>query len=234
VRPRRRQPVLLDDEPPYRFPDPASHDSEGLVAFGGDLAPGRLLAAYSAGIFPWFNEETVPLWWSPDPRAVLDPASLHVSRSLARTIRRGRFTLTWDRAFADVMRGCGDRPDSGTWITDEMFGAYCELHRLGHAHSLEVWVDGALAAGTYGVHVGGLFAAESMFHRVTDMSKVALVALVHTLFRAGIELLDVQFLTEHLETMGVYPIPRADYLARLAAVRDKPVMLGGLTPVLGG
>lgn len=234
MRPRRRQPELLDEDPPYRFPDPATHDSEGLVAFGGDLAPGRLLAAYSAGIFPWFNEETVPLWWSPDPRAVLDPASLHVSRSLERTIRRGRFTLTWDRAFADVMRGCGDRPDTGTWITDEMFDAYCGLHRLGHAHSLEVWVDGALAAGIYGVHVGGLFAAESMFHRVTDMSKVALVALVRTLFGAGIELLDVQFMTEHLETMGVYPIPRAEYLARLTAVREQPVQLGGLVPVLGG
>lgn len=233
MRPRRRQPVLLEDEPPYRFPDPATFDSEGLVAFGGDLGPGRLLAAYSAGIFPWFNEETVPLWWSPDPRAVLDPASLHVSRSLARTIRRGGFTLTWDRAFADVMRGCGDRPETGTWITDEMFDAYCELHRLGHAHSLEVWVDGALAAGTYGVHVGGLFAAESMFHRVTDMSKVALVALVRTLFGAGIELLDVQFMTEHLETLGAYPIPRSAYLARLAAVRDKQVRLTGLVPVPG-
>lgn len=232
MRPPRRQPVLLDDEPPYRFPDPANHDSEGLVAFGGDLLPGRLLAAYSAGIFPWFNEETVPLWWSPDPRAVLDPASLHVSRSLARTIRHGGFTLTWDRAFAGVMRGCGTRPGTGTWITDEFLEAYLELHRLGHAHSLEVWVDGQLAAGTYGVHVGGLFAAESMFHRVTNMSKVALVGLVHTLFRAGIELLDVQFMTEHLGRMGAHPIPRSEYLARVAAVRDKPVQLRGLIPVL--
>lgn len=234
MRPRRRQPVLLEDDPPYRFPDPASFDAGGLLAFGGDLRAGRLLAAYSAGIFPWFNEETVPLWWSPDPRAILDPENLHVSRSLARTIRRGGFTLTWDRAFADVMRGCGDRPDTGTWITTEMFDAYCELHRLGHAHSLEVWVDGSLVAGTYGVQVGGLFAAESMFHRVTDMSKVALVALVRTLFRAGTELLDVQFLTEHLETMGVYVIPRAEYLQRLGTVSAKQVSLAGLVPTLDG
>ncbi len=232
MRPRRSQPVLLEDEPPYRFPDPAGFDAEGLLAFGGDLRPARLLAAYSAGIFPWFNEETVPLWWSPDPRAVLDPTSLHVSRSLARTIRRGGFTLSWDRAFADVMRGCGDRPDTGTWITDEMLDAYCALHRLGHAHSLEVWVDGTLVAGTYGVHVGGLFAAESMFHRVTDMSKVALVALVNTLFGAGIELLDVQFMTEHLETMGAHPVKRTEYLEQLHAVRGKSVRLDGLTPVL--
>jgi leucyl/phenylalanyl-tRNA--protein transferase len=220
---------LQPGDPP-RFPDPRDYDREGLVAFGGDLSPETLLLAYSRGIFPWYSEDTVPLWWSPDPRALLAPDHLHVSRSLARTLRRGGYRLTWNRCFERVMRECArDRAD-GTWVLPAMVVAYTRLHRLGHAHSLEVWVDDELAGGVYGVQVGGLFAAESMFHRRTDMSKVALVALVRSLFAAGITLLDVQFATPHLLTLGAIEVPRREYLQRLDVACRSTVDLGQLEP----
>lgn len=232
---RRRlpaQPVVLSGPSP-RFPDPARYDGEGLVAIGGDLRPPTLLAAYRAGIFPWYAEGSVPLWWSPDPRGVLDAGRLHVSRSLARTLRRGGFSLTWNRNFAAVMAACGEGRDGGTWILPEMQQAYAELHRLGHAHSLEVWCGGELVGGIFGVQVGAAFAAESMFHRRDDMSKVALVALVRSLAAAGCELFDVQFVTDHLRTLGACEIARREYLARLAVARTRTLDLRQLVPALG-
>jgi leucyl/phenylalanyl-tRNA---protein transferase len=172
----------------------------GLVAVGGDLSPGRLLAAYRRGIFPWYSDGEPVCWWSPDPRAVFELDGLHVSRRLRRTVRSGKFDVTVNRDFAGVIRGCADRPGEGTWITPEMIRAYEELHRLGHAHSVEAWHGGVLAGGVYGVAVGGLFAGESMFTRVRDASKVALAFLVGRLRERGFELFD---------------IPRAEYLRRL-------------------
>jgi leucyl/phenylalanyl-tRNA--protein transferase len=225
-----RQPAFLRPDGPLRFPDPEKFDREGLVAVGGDLGVDRLLLAYRSGIFPWYAEGYVPMWWSPDPRALFDPTHLHVARSMRKTIRRGGFSLTWNRCFSRVMAECGRQRKEGTWVIPEMLGAYARLHDAGHAHSLEVWHGAELVGGTYGVQVGGLFAAESMFHRATDMSKVAVVALVRSLFAAGIELLDVQFVTPHLASLGAFAVPRREYLQRLRACVDRPVDLRGLAP----
>jgi leucyl/phenylalanyl-tRNA--protein transferase len=225
---RRTRPALLARNAPPTFPNPSGADSEGLVAIGGDLSTERLLAAYEQGIFPWYSEGLPPMWWSPDPRTVMDPERLHVSRSLARVLRRGDFRVTFDRAFEAVMVECGRERDDGTWITPDMLAAYVELHRRGHAHSVEVWRDERLVGGLYGVHRGALFAAESMFHRETDASKVALVTSVQSLFAAGIELFDVQFLTPHLASLGAYEIRRAEYLERVAKARRMGVDLAEL------
>jgi leucyl/phenylalanyl-tRNA--protein transferase len=225
---RRPRPVLIAPGGPLDFPDAEESDAEGLVAVGGDLSVERLLVAYDHGIFPWYAEGLPPMWWSPDPRAVVEPSTLHVSRSLARELKQGRFHVTFDRAFADVIEECGREREGGTWILPEMLEAYVRLHTLGHARSFEVWLDDRLVGGLYGVQRGALFAAESMFHRATNASKVALVAAVKSLFAAGIELFDVQFTTSHLASMGVHDISRGAYLARVAAARGKPVTLDGL------
>jgi len=225
---RRPRPVLIAPGGPLVFPDPEESDAEGLVAIGGDLSPARLLVAYEHGIFPWYSEGLPPMWWSPDPRAVVEPSTLHVSRSLTRELKQGRFQVTFDRAFADVMQECGREREGGTWILPEMLDAYVHLHDLGHARSVEVWRDGRLVGGLYGVQRGALFAAESMFHRATNASKIALVAAVKSLFAAGIELFDVQFTTPHLASMGIHDIARGAYLARVAAARSKAVALDGL------
>lgn len=225
---RRRPPHFIEPGGPLFFPDPADYDDEGLVAVGGDLSPERLLLAYDSGIFPWYDEGMPPLWWSPNPRAILDLRDLHVSRSMLRVMRQG-FTLTWNRDFAAVMRGCADR-EEGTWILPEMQVAYAELHRLGHAHSLEVWQGGELAGGLYGVQRGGLFAAESMFHRVTNASKLALIATVRAVFGRGVQLFDTQLLTPHLSSLGGRAVPRRAYLADLARARARFVDLCGLQP----
>jgi leucyl/phenylalanyl-tRNA---protein transferase len=197
------------------FLDPERADADGLVGVGGDLSPTRLLEAYGRGIFPWFDETTPILWWSPDPRAIFELDGLHVSRRLARTIRSGRFTTTIDAAFGAVIRSCADRPGQGIWITPEMIEAYTTLHRLGWAHSVEVWRDGELAGGVYGVAVGGLFAGESMFTRIRDGSKAALVQLVQRLRERGFQLFDVQYLNDHTARLGAVEISRREYLARL-------------------
>lgn len=205
-----------------QFPDPARADAEGLLAHGGDLEPATLIAAYRRGIFPWPYDEEPLLWWSPDPRAILPLGALHVSRSLARTMRQGRFRVTLNAAFPAVIDGCAAREE--TWITTTMCAAYVRLHALGWAHSLEVWgPDGRLAGGLYGVAVGGLFAAESMFHQVRDASKVAVVALVEHARRVGVTLLDVQVPSPHLASLGARTVPRAEYLALLADALDRPV-----------
>jgi leucyl/phenylalanyl-tRNA--protein transferase len=210
---------------PWVPPELAGPD--GLVGVGGDLRPPTLLRAYAEGVFPWFNDGDPVLWWSPDPRAVIELDGVHVSRSLARTIRSGKFHVTYDRDFRAVMRCCAEARDESTWITDEMLDAYGELHRLGHAHSVETWVTDeggspVLAGGIYGVTVGALFAGESMFYRVADGSKVALVALVGRLRERGFTLFDVQMRTDHTTRMGATEIPRSEYLARLKDAVRKP------------
>ena len=228
MRRRGRRPVLLLPGGPVAFPDPELADDEGLLAIGGDLSIERLLFAYEQGIFPWYDEGVPPLWWSPNPRAIIEPANLHVSRSLRRVLKSDRFRVTYDADFEQVMRRCGDRA-GGTWILPEMIEAYVRLHRRGHAHSFEVWQGDELVGGLYGVQRGALFAAESMFHRATDASKVALVCAVRTLFAAGTELFDVQLLTSHLASMGATEIPRTEYLSRLRSVCRRPVDLAGVS-----
>ena len=198
-------------------------DEEGLLALGADLAPGTLLAAYRAGIFPMPVGEVAEIaWFSPDPRGIVPLDAFHPSRSLRRAARR--FTVTADRAFADVVAGCADPRRPGGWITPAVRAAYGRLHELGWAHSVEVWdAGGALAGGLYGVEIGGLFAAESKYHVQTDASKVALAALVERLRAAGGErLLDVQWTTPHLRSLGAVDVPRAEYIARLPAVLAAP------------
>jgi leucyl/phenylalanyl-tRNA--protein transferase len=196
-------------------------DEQGLVAVGGDLRPQTLLRAYRNGIFPWYNEGDPILWWSPDPRAVFEFNRFYLSRRLARTIRAGKFRLTINQAFADVVRGCGNR--DRTWITPDMLAAYIRMHKLGHAHSIEAWLGDELAGGVYGVALGGLFSGESMFHRVRDASKVALAYLIEYLRVRGFLLFDTQVLTEHTARMGAVEIPRADYLTRLKPALEAPV-----------
>ncbi len=193
---------------------PAFADENGMVGVGGLLDPPNLLRAYSEGVFPWFSEGDPVLWWSPDPRAVFDIDGLHVSRRLARTLRAGTFQITHNTAFGSVMRACSDRVE-GTWITPDMLDAYEEMHRLGYAHSTEAWSNGELVGGVYGVALGALFAAESMFFRRSDASKAALVGLFERLKERGFELVDTQMLTEHTESLGAYEISRDEYLDRL-------------------
>lgn len=210
----------------FRFPDPARADAEGLVAHGGDLEPSTLVAAYRRGIFPWPYDAASLLWWSPDPRAVLPVDGLHVSRRLARTLRGGRFHITVNAAFPAVIDGCAARDE--TWITPALRAAYVRLHALGWTHSVEVWsADGGLAGGLYGIAVGGLFAAESMFHRERDASKAAVVALVQHARRVGITLVDVQIPSPHLASLGARAIPRRQYLALLAEALERRVAFAG-------
>jgi len=199
------------------------------VGIGGVLQPDWLLDAYRHGIFPWPDSDYEPmLWWSPDPRAVIEFDALHVSRSLQRTLRSGRYRATVNREFAAVIDACATAPGrkGATWLTDEMLAAYKRLHELGHAHSVEVWRDEQLAGGVYGVAIGGAFAAESMFHYQRDASKVALVHLVGHLRARGYLLLDIQQWTDHTGAMGATEIPRSDYLNRLAMAVDLPVSFG--------
>lgn len=208
----------LNGAAPEHFPDPALalRDPNGLLAFGGDLSPQRLLAAYARGIFPWFSDGDPLLWWSPDPRCVFHTDNVHISRRLARTLRRTHWTLSLDCAFGDVMHACAAArgADPGTWITPEMIDAYTRLHGLGHAHSLEVWDDGELIGGIYGVSIGRAFSAESMFSRADNASKAALIALCRMLRSWGFPLLDAQVPNPHLLRMGAVTLPRAEFLQR--------------------
>ena len=199
-------------------------DPNGLLAAGADLSAERLLDAYRRGIFPWFGEDDPLLWWSPDPRMVLMPGELHVSRSLRRVIGSGRYRVTLDTAFAEVMSGCAEprEEDTGTWITAEMAAAYGHLASLGFAHSVEVWSDRNLVGGLYGVAIGRMFYGESMFSRRTDASKVALTTLVRQLERWGFEMIDCQMATGHLATLGAREIPRAEFLEKLRRLAKLP------------
>ncbi len=211
---------LLDAEQPDQgFPDPQLAESEpnGLLAVGGDLSPTRLLAAYRRGIFPWYSAGQPILWWSPDPRMVLFPRRLHISRSLRRTLGRRRYEYSFDRDFSGVLEGCAS-PRSGTdgtWILPEMKAAYRKLHGLGFAHSVEIWQDEQLVGGLYGVALGGIFFGESMFSRASDASKVALAALCALLDEKGYSLIDCQMHSDHLVRMGAEELPRQEFLGWL-------------------
>jgi leucyl/phenylalanyl-tRNA--protein transferase len=207
---------LLDNtHPSTPFPpvERAETQPDGLLAVGGDLSPERLINAYRTGIFPWFSEDQPILWWSPNPRLVLFPENLHVSRSLRKKLRKGVYTATLDRAFDQVIRACADPRgvDAGTWILDPMIEAYERLHRHHLAHSVEVWQDGELVGGLYGVALGRVFFGESMFSRRSDASKTALVHLVERLVAWGYRVIDCQVQTEHLQSMGAEEIPREDF-----------------------
>jgi leucyl/phenylalanyl-tRNA--protein transferase len=211
---------LLDGaDPEAPFPDPAlaERDPNGLLALGGDLSPRRLLNAYRHGIFPWFAAGQPILWWSPDPRMVLYPDELRLSRSLRKTLRRGRYQVSFDQAFTTVIRACAGPRDgeSGTWLVPEMIEAYARLHRLGAAHAVETWQDERLVGGLYGVALGRVFFGESMFSRASDASKVALVALVQLLRRHGFAVIDCQVYTSHLESLGARQIPRAQFVREI-------------------
>jgi leucyl/phenylalanyl-tRNA--protein transferase len=211
--------------PELIFPPATAANRDGLVAVGGDLSVERLLLAYASGIFPWpIFDDDLMTWFSPDPRAILELDGLHVSRSLAKVVRRGTFQVTVDHAFPEVVAACaGPAPGrESTWITQALRAAYVTLHHHGHAHSVEVWQERQLVGGLYGVAVGGLFAGESMFSRVTDASKVALIHLVERLRRQEFALLDIQQATPHMRRMGAREISRREYLRRLSAARVLP------------
>lgn len=216
-------PWLCADDP---FPpvETALGEPNGLLAAGADLSPQRLLDAYSRGIFPWFNAGEPILWWSPNPRMVLFPAEFKPSRSLRKRLRRRDYAVKIDTAFKEVMLACAaPRPkQQGTWITPQMVDAYVRLHALGHAHSVETWIDGELVGGLYGVTIGRVFFGESMFTRVTDASKIAFAHLVAKLRDWGYGLIDCQMSTRHLASLGAREIPRSEFTALLAQLTVQP------------
>lgn len=201
------------------FPAPDEAEPSGLLAVGCDLSTRRLLLAYCMGIFPWYCQGEPILWWSPDPRLILEPSHIKISRSLRRVLKKGVFQITMDRDFASVIQGCAAvarRGEPGTWIVDDMISAYTRLHAAGFAHSVEAWHEGKLAGGLYGVSIGGAFFGESMFSLASDASKAALAWLAAALREWGMGLIDCQVTTEHLLSMGAREIPRAEFLERLA------------------
>jgi leucyl/phenylalanyl-tRNA--protein transferase len=218
-------PWLRPTDPPDAFPPVAAAlaDPDGLLCAGGDLDPERILAAYRRGIFPWYAAGQPILWWSPDPRMVLFPAELRISRSLRKSLRNRGYRVTFDTCFEQVMLQCADsgtRAFEGTWILPEMHVAYCELHRLGHAHSVEVWRADQLVGGLYGLELGRVFFGESMFSLETDASKVALARQVETLRERRFELIDCQVASPHLFSLGARLVPRVEFVARLERALD--------------
>lgn len=207
---------LLNDT--VEFPSPQLASNIGLLAVGGDLSEERLLLAYRMGIFPWFSEGEPIMWWSPDPRLVLYPEEIQISKSLKKTIAKGTFTVTLDSAFDAVIRGCAEarrKNNEGTWILGEMIDAYNQLHASGVAHSIEAWHKGELAGGLYGIALGGCFFGESMFSKISDASKVAFVTLVEHLRTRSFHMIDCQVTTDHLKRFGAREIPRSDFLSQI-------------------
>jgi leucyl/phenylalanyl-tRNA--protein transferase len=218
---------LLTDE--LAFPPVDLAEPEGILAVGGDLSVERLLLAYQSGIFPWYSEGEPILWWSPDPRCVLFPCRLKVSDSMKRIIKSGRFRVTFDREFRRVMGQCGTvrrKRQAGTWITGDMLAAYCRLHDAGYAHSVETWLGRDLVGGLYGVSLGSAFFGESMFSRVPNASKVALVELVWRLKSLDFTLIDCQLRTEHLVSLGAGEIPRAEYIDLVGQALERDTLQG--------
>jgi leucyl/phenylalanyl-tRNA--protein transferase len=204
---------MLDEQ--IWFPSPTEAMADGLLAMGGDLKPDRLLLAYRNGIFPWYNEDNPILWWSPDPRFVLYPEKLKISRSMQQVLKKETFEYRCNTSFEEVIRGCANARRSyghGTWITDEVMEAYIELHKLGHAHSAECWQNGELVGGLYGVRLGMVFFGESMFSHASNASKVALIRYVQALREEGVKLIDCQMHTAHLESLGAEPMSRVLFL----------------------
>ena len=223
--------IVMNKLPPAKFFPPAEVATEdGLVGMGGSLEPEWILDAYTHGIFPWpIGELDEPmLWWSLDPRAIIELDAFHISRRLQRTCRGSRFTVTCDQDFTGVIHGCATDPsrEGGTWITPAMIGAYTRMFELGHVHSIEAWHEGRLAGGIYGIAINGLFAAESMFFKQRDASKVALVGLLNHLRARGYVLFDIQQLTPHSQRFGAVEIPRREYLRRLADALQTPTTFG--------
>jgi leucyl/phenylalanyl-tRNA--protein transferase len=200
------------------FPDPSQAEDEGLLAVGGDLRLERILLAYSMGIFPWYSDGQPLLWWSPNPRAVLVPDQVHISKSLRRIIKSQKFTVRFDNRFADVIRNCSNTKrdgQEGTWITEEMIAAYCGLHEAGFAHSVETYFQDELVGGLYGISLGKAFFGESMFSHQTDASKIAFVNLAELTGNLNFDFIDCQLPTEHLSSMGADEISREEYLVKL-------------------
>ncbi len=211
--------------PGDEFPSPelALSEPNGLLAAGGSLDIDSLKRAYYHGIFPWYSEDQPPLWWSPDPRAVLLPGGLHISKSMQRVIRQREYRITTDTAFTSVIQACSTNRRDGTWILPEMLEAYDHLCEQGSAHSVEVWDQHKLVGGLYGVTVGGLFCGESMFHRQTNASKLAFIVTASELFASGFTMIDCQLENPHLTTLGVQSMPRHEFLERLANARDNNI-----------
>lgn len=224
---------LLPDEE-LVFPSVHLADSDGLLAIGGDLSAERLLIAYQKGIFPWFNELNPYLWWAPDPRFVLFPNELKVAKSMRPYFNQVKFDVTLDQQFDSVIQACSDtRLHAGTWITDEMIDAYSVLHKLGYAHSVEVWQSGNLVGGLYGVSLGRVFFGESMFAKVSNASKVGFITLVRLLETKGFRLIDCQQETEHLGSLGARPIPRDVFTDILRENETEDTIRGSWSPMLG-
>ena len=228
---RGMAPFWIDpNDTTYRFPDVslALEEPDGLLAIGGSLNPQRLKSAYCQGIFPWYNEDQPILWWSPDPRAVLFPEKLHVSRSLRKTLRNNPFTFSMDHAFEAVITACGEPrlKQQGTWISPEMKAAYCNMHQLGYAHSVECWLHDDLVGGLYGLAFGKVFFGESMFSRVTNASKVAFVHFVKQLQHWGFLMIDCQVESEHLASLGAELIPRKQFVYMLENLCFLPTKSG--------
>jgi len=213
-----------DPAAPFPPVEQALREPDGLLAFGGDLSPERLLRAYRRGVFPWYGEGQPILWWSPDPRSVLYPPRLRVSRSLNKVLRKKQYQITADRAFAEVIAACAAprRDGLGTWLGPEMIEAYCRLHDMGHAHSVESWYEGELVGGLYGLALGRVFFGESMFSRRSDASKAAFVALVRNLCDWDYVLVDCQVASDHLNSLGAEPILRRDFISVLDRHCDAP------------
>lgn len=219
---------LLDNEHPF-FPSAEKANKDGLLAFGGDLSAERLVVAYANGIFPWYNDDEPILWWSLDPRLVIRPGEMKVSKSLKHTIKSCKFECKIDTNFRSVMEHCANTPregQDGTWILDEMIEAYYNLHQRGLAHSFETYCNGELVGGLYGVSIGKIFCGESMFHTVTDASKVAFHYLHKFLQLNGFKLIDCQQETKHLVSLGAYTIPRSEYLKELEELVSEPTLVG--------
>ena len=209
------------------FPPAEDFGEDGLVAIGGDLSPARLLLAYERGIFPWSAPEDPLLWWSPDPRAIVHPSDVRVSKSMRNVLNQAQYTISFDRDFEGVMRGCADRPGEGTWITDDFVNAYLNLHELGFAHSVESWDEnGDLVGGLYGVSLGSMFFGESMFARSSNASKVAFVTLARQLTQWNFDCIDCQIMNPHLESLGAHHIGRNEFLDVLLAALEQETKRG--------
>lgn len=220
---------LLHADDPFPPLASARQDMGGLLAVGGDLSPQRLLDAYRRGIFPWGTVEGLPLWYCPDPRMVLFPPEIRITRSLRKTLRRHRYEIRLDSAFPTVIAACADSPrpgQQGTWITPEMQDAYVHLHELGWAHSVETWVDGQLLGGLYGLAIGGMFFGESMFSRQTDTSKIAFAHLARYLASKGFGMIDCQMYTDHLASLGAQEIRGEEFISRLRSLVAQPCQPG--------